>query len=335
MPKKDSKSTKPRKTAAEESKARRTRKQRTTDPMQKATKAGRQRAGGAESDEGSASPTDRPQCSGTKPNGERCRRSPVRGGDRCQKHGGVAERTNAQKRADLNAAVNGSEKVTCTARKRNGDRCSNPPVTGTMVCRMHGAGAPQVKAKANQRLIEMVLPAMRELRRILDSKTASDADKLKAVNMVLQRTGYNERHSIDIGLRERNPWDLLTGGDSPAFSILRGRENVIDPADDTAALPGGGVGEAEDEALTAFLDRRERDREREASTRLDNSRHDVVPGDVVEEDRDAGLFGYPRSRAARLAESGQPSEYDPEPHRDPDRDPWSDYEDELRRRLRE
>ncbi|UMG92839.1 hypothetical protein [Nocardioides sp. TF02-7] len=133
----------------------------------------------------------------------------------------------------------------CSARRTNGEPCRNSAIRGGTVCARHGGSAPQVRAKANQRLVEMVLPAMRELHRILDSKTATDGDKLRAIHMVLQRTGYNERHQIDIGLREPSPWDLLSNpGPGSAFQIARGRDNVIDPADEPAAL-GGGWGERE------------------------------------------------------------------------------------------
>jgi hypothetical protein len=182
---------------------------------------------------------------------------------------------------------------------------------------MHGGSAPQVKAKANQRLIEMVLPAMGELRRIIDSKTASDADKLKAVNMVLQRTGFNERHHIDIGLREPTPFDHLS---QSAFVIMRGEDNVID-ADDRDALPGGG-GEDDDEALADFLDARDRAIQREAPTRLDNRGHDVVAGDLVEPDAD--LFGYPPTWGQRYRKSGR-TEHDRDGTR-PEGEPWETYE---------
>jgi hypothetical protein len=38
--------------------------------------------------------------------------------------------------------------------KHNGNPCKNPPIEGGTVCRMHGGGAPQVKAAAARRLGE-------------------------------------------------------------------------------------------------------------------------------------------------------------------------------------
>lgn len=40
----------------------------------------------------------------------------------------------------------------CTAKSRSGNRCGNPPVPGATVCRFHGGRAPQVAAKAAQRV---------------------------------------------------------------------------------------------------------------------------------------------------------------------------------------
>ena len=48
----------------------------------------------------------------------------------------------------------------CTARWKNGEPCGSKAIRGGNVCRMHGGGAPQVKAAAAARLRAMVDPAL-------------------------------------------------------------------------------------------------------------------------------------------------------------------------------
>ena len=48
----------------------------------------------------------------------------------------------------------------CTARRKNGQPCGAKAIRGGTVCRMHGGGAPQVKAAAAARLRAMVDPAL-------------------------------------------------------------------------------------------------------------------------------------------------------------------------------
>ncbi len=45
--------------------------------------------------------------------------------------------------------------VKCKAHNRVGNRCGNWAIKGGFVCRMHGGGAPQVKAKAAERLADL------------------------------------------------------------------------------------------------------------------------------------------------------------------------------------
>ena len=47
----------------------------------------------------------------------------------------------------------------CRATTRAGRPCTNPPVNGAAVCRMHGGAAPQVKAAAERRLATRAVEA--------------------------------------------------------------------------------------------------------------------------------------------------------------------------------
>lgn len=46
----------------------------------------------------------------------------------------------------------------CTATNRQGNRCGKPPILGAAVCKMHGGGSPQVKRKAQERLLDIIDP---------------------------------------------------------------------------------------------------------------------------------------------------------------------------------
>lgn len=57
----------------------------------------------------------------------------------------------------------------CTATNRRGERCGRRPIPGGYVCKMHGGAAPQVIAKAEERL-EMHYPkAVRVAGELLDA----------------------------------------------------------------------------------------------------------------------------------------------------------------------
>lgn len=60
-------------------------------------------------------------------------------------------------------------KARCKARsKRTGKQCQKAPIRGATVCRNHGGAAPQVKAKAQERLADLIDPdrALREAARL-------------------------------------------------------------------------------------------------------------------------------------------------------------------------
>lgn len=77
----------------------------------------------------------------------------------------------------------------------------------------HGGKAPQVRAKAEERLAEMVDPALVRLRHLIDNAD-SDAVKLAAVKDALDRAGYRpiekreNKNTTDLRLREV-PDDVL------------------------------------------------------------------------------------------------------------------------------
>lgn len=90
----------------------------------------------------------------------------------------------------------------CTAKSsRTGKRCAKASISGGSVCRTHGGGAPQVKAKARERLLEMVDPALVRIRKLIDSAD-SDSTCLAACKAVLDRVPeLNESGSVDVAIK--------------------------------------------------------------------------------------------------------------------------------------
>lgn len=76
-------------------------------------------------------------------------------------------------------------------------RCSNAPPKGATTCRFHGSRAPQVERARRLRLQELADPAIAQLARLLAS-AESETVKIRAVENVLDRTGYVRRTEIDV-----------------------------------------------------------------------------------------------------------------------------------------
>ena len=87
----------------------------------------------------------------------------------------------------------------CLAHKSNGDPCRARPIAGGTVCRVHGGSAPQVKRAAEERIADMVDPALTQLLRIVRSGD-SDAVQLAAIKDVLDRAGYKPKEKVDLNV---------------------------------------------------------------------------------------------------------------------------------------
>jgi hypothetical protein len=98
----------------------------------------------------------------------------------------------------------------CVGHKKNGEQCRRHARQGTSVCDFHGAKAPQVKAKARQRLEEAADRMARELLNMASDGNVSDATKLAAIRDALDRAGVSAKQALELSTaRQPEPWELL------------------------------------------------------------------------------------------------------------------------------
>jgi len=86
----------------------------------------------------------------------------------------------------------------CGAHRSNGNPCRAPAMHGQRVCYRHGGASPQARHAARLRLLDLVDPAITILARILSNPETKDADALKAVEMILDRTGYSKGYQVTV-----------------------------------------------------------------------------------------------------------------------------------------
>lgn len=167
----------------------------------------------------------------------------------------------------------------CTAHSsRTGLPCKKYAVNGTNVCDTHGGKAPQVVAKARQRLQEAADRMARNLLGIADDESGTTPSyvQLQAINSALDRAGIAEPKDVtvtvksyeslmaDIELGSREAYRRGIGderaGEPPAFGELESAANLG---------PGGS-----------------RDHVRVLGTTFDG--HDVIDGELVEHPASVG-----------------------------------------------
>lgn len=103
------------------------------------------------------------------------------------------------------------KKPRCTATNRQGGPCQRYPIRGAAVCRMHGGAAPQVKAKAEERLRALQAPALAALEELIEQ--ADPRTRVKIAEMVFDRTGLHPKQTTQIegavSIEQTNEWRLV------------------------------------------------------------------------------------------------------------------------------
>lgn len=97
----------------------------------------------------------------------------------------------------------------CTARRTNGEPCSNFAINGSHVCRIHGGAAPQVRARAQVRLLMSADLAAAKLIEMIRSPKVADNIKLAAVRDLLDRANLGATQHVELGVTQRNFDDVL------------------------------------------------------------------------------------------------------------------------------
>lgn len=88
-------------------------------------------------------------------------------------------------------------RMLCKAKRRDGELCKSPAVTGMLVCRIHGASSRQSKNMRKLRLSELADPAIATLAREM-AQADKSADRQRAANSILDRAGYGRHQTVSV-----------------------------------------------------------------------------------------------------------------------------------------
>src|SRR5512144_1418891 len=85
----------------------------------------------------------------------------------------------------------------CSARRKNGAVCRNYAIRGGSVCRMHGGGAPQVRRRAQERILAADGAAAR-LIEFMNDRRVPWPGRLTAARDFLDRAGLTPKTRVEV-----------------------------------------------------------------------------------------------------------------------------------------
>lgn len=98
----------------------------------------------------------------------------------------------------------------CHAVKKNGERCQRWALKGAAVCTHHGAAAPQVRRKAQERILLAAEDAVSQILMMMKDTTIPAAVRLAAARDLLDRANIIGKQQIEVDIKA--PWEGLVEG---------------------------------------------------------------------------------------------------------------------------
>lgn len=170
--------------------------------------------------------------------GKPCTRWAVHGSTKCFAHGGVKD--SATPEAITTNPDN--TRQPCNARRADGEPCGNYAMQGGTVCVKHGGRVPLTRQSAAARLLDLRLRAIGVVDGMLDDESLEPAVRLRAAQLVLDRTGLGPTSRIEHEVGDIKPYERLLTEVKRDVALPPGES---DADEDAPALPAGEIIDAE------------------------------------------------------------------------------------------
>ena len=173
-----------------------------------------------------------------------------------------------------------------------GKACGAQVRIGSLLCPKHGGNHPAHKEKARERMADMVMPFLSELRRVVLDPDTDDSVKVRGIQVLLDRTGYGPGSTLTV---QDSRFDAMLA-DAIGMDPDTGVVELDRSLDDTPVLSPAG-GDYDEDAEQHAIDERTRqwskldaEDEQPYTTRLDPFDGRTVQGEVIDNRPDAGPF---------------------------------------------